>query len=98
MALFFYSQRKKPHVKGWYLVAFVIAYMPFRFMLDFLREVDVRYLLTPGQWFAIVLFALGILLAVRANKKQDVLVPDGVPKYQWWPKGDAAAEKKAARG
>lgn len=98
MSAFFFSQRKVTHVKGWYLVTFVIAYMPFRFMLDFLREVDVRYLLTPGQWFAIVLLALGVWLTVRANKKGDVLVPDGQPKLEWWPKGEAELfrkEKKA---
>jgi len=99
MAAFFFSQRKVTHVKGWYLVTFVVAYMPFRFMLDFLREVDVRYLLTPGQWFAIVLLGLGVWLMVKANKKADVLVPDGQPKLEWWPKGEAELfrkEKKAS--
>ncbi len=88
MSAYFFSQRKKTHFKGWFLVAFVIAYMPFRFMLDFLREVDVRYLLTPGQWFAILLGGLGVWLAVKASQKGDLLVPDGVPKTQWWPKGE----------
>lgn len=89
MSAFFWSQRKIPHFKGWYLAVFVLAYMPFRFMLDFLREVDVRYGLTPGQWFAIVLFGLGVWVTVKGNKKGDLLVPDGIPKPQWQPAGDA---------
>jgi len=94
LSAFFYSQRLTTHFKGWYLAAFVVAYMPFRFMLDFLREVDVRYLLTPGQWFAIVLLSLGLGLIVKANKKADLLVPDGVPKFDWWPKGEAEMFRK----
>ena len=98
MSAFFWSQRKIPHVKGWYLIVFVLAYMPFRFMLDFLREVDVRYGLTPGQWFAIVLLGLGTWLMVKANKKRDLLVPDGLPKYEWWPKGEADMYRKEQGG
>ncbi len=94
MSLFFFTQRKVTHVKGWYLYVFVLAYMPFRFMLDFLREVDVRYGLTPGQWIAIVLFGLGLWVMVRARKKGDLLAPDGVPKFDWWPKGEADLWRK----
>ena len=94
MSAFFYSQRKVTHFKGWFLAAFVLAYMPFRFMLDFLREVDVRYLLTPGQWFAIGLCTLGVVLVMKARKKADLLVPDGVPKFDWWPKGEAEHFRK----
>jgi len=94
MSAFFWSQRKVTHVKGWYLIVFVLAYMPFRFMLDFLREVDVRYGLTPGQWIAIVLMGLGTLLMVKANKKRDLLVPDGIAKFDWWPKGEADMYRK----
>ncbi len=98
MSLFFYTQRKVTHVKGWYLYVFVLAYMPFRFMLDFLREVDVRYGLTPGQWIAIVLLGLGVWVMVRARKKGDMLVPDGVPKFDWWPKGEADLWRKEKAG
>jgi phosphatidylglycerol:prolipoprotein diacylglycerol transferase len=98
MSAFFWSQRNKPRFKGWYLAAFVIAYMPFRFMLDFLREVDVRYGLTPGQWFAILLLGLGIHLALKASKKNDVMVPDGIPKTQWWPAGEVACRKHSSVG
>lgn len=91
MAGFFYLQRNKTHVKGWYLYVFVIAYMPFRFMLDFLREVDVRYGLTPGQWFAIPLLIAGVMVMIRANKKQDTITPDGKPKLDYWPAKEAKA-------
>lgn len=42
------------------LIGFILLYMPVRFMLDFLRVSDVRYLgLTPAQWAALT--ALGAL-------------------------------------
>lgn len=42
------------------LIGFILLYMPVRFMLDFLRVSDVRYVgLTPAQWAALA--ALGTL-------------------------------------
>jgi phosphatidylglycerol:prolipoprotein diacylglycerol transferase len=99
MSLFYFSQRKRPHFKGWYLATFVVAYMPFRFGLDFLRVVDVRYAgFTPGQWFGVVLFVLGIYLIVKASKKRDMLIPDGAPKLEWWPAGEAEAYRREHAG
>jgi phosphatidylglycerol:prolipoprotein diacylglycerol transferase len=101
MSLYFFLQRKTPHFKGWYLAVFVVAYMPFRFALDFLRVVDVRYAgFTPGQWFSVILMILGVYLIVKASKRQDMLIPDGQPKLEWWPAGEAEAyrREKAARG
>lgn len=98
MSAYFWSQRKTTRFKGWYLAAFVIAYMPFRFMIDFLREVDVRYGLTPGQWFSIILLGFGIYLALKAAKKGDTIAPDGVPKTEWWPKGEVALLEKERAG
>lgn len=40
---------------GMFVMVFLLMYMPVRFMLDFLRVSDARYLaLTPAQWSAVV--------------------------------------------
>ncbi|PIE17740.1 MAG: hypothetical protein CSA66_05440 [Proteobacteria bacterium] len=84
LSIFFFLSRTKTHFKGWYVAVFVITYMPFRFLLDFLREKqDIRHLgLTGGQWAAIALLGLAIWLVVRAMKTRDMLVPDGQPKLR----------------
>lgn len=59
---------------GSYLAAACIYYAPVRFVLDFLRETpahggDVRYFgLTPAQYGAILVFATGVVLALRVRK------------------------------
>jgi len=94
MSTFYYLNRNKSHFKGWYLAVVVIAYMPVRFAFDFLRRADITHFgLTAGQWAAIVLFVLGIVLFIRGAKKGDLLVPDGVAKFR--PKGDAEASVRA---
>lgn len=56
---------------GTYSAAILILYTPVRFFLDFLRVGadrggDVRYLsLTPGQYGSIILFMLGIFIAIK---------------------------------
>lgn len=95
MSLFFWTQRNKTHFKGWFLATFVVAYMPIRFALDFLRVNDATYAgLTPAQWFAIVLMGLGAWLLYKGSLKKDLLVPDGQPNLAWWPKGEAAAYER----
>ncbi|TNF22280.1 MAG: prolipoprotein diacylglyceryl transferase [Deltaproteobacteria bacterium] len=90
MSAFFFFNRKKPHFKGWFLGMFVVFYMPVRFGFDFLRKADIHHFgLTAGQWAAIVLFVLGIVLMVKGAQKGDMLVPDGQPKHR------PAAEMKA---
>ena len=88
----FFSQRDRIHFKGWYMTVFILAYVPFRFPIDFLREVDARYLgLSPGQWllpgFASVLMAL----AIRERRRADLLIPDGIPKPEFFPDGAVPA-------
>jgi phosphatidylglycerol---prolipoprotein diacylglyceryl transferase len=59
---------------GSYSAAVLILYMPVRFFLDFLRlgadqKGDVRYLgLTFGQYGSIMLFMLGIFIAIKLLK------------------------------
>lgn len=58
---------RKPRHAGTFLLAFIGLYMPVRFLLDFLRVSDVRYVgLTPAQWVAAVaLLCLPTLLTAR---------------------------------
>lgn len=95
MSLFFWTQRNKTHFKGWYLATFVVAYMPIRFALDFLRVNDKHYAgMTPAQWFAIVLMGLGAYLLYKGSQKKDLLVPNVAPVLEWWPAGEAAAYRR----
>jgi len=89
MSAFFFLHRNKTHFKGWFVATFVIAYVPFRFFADFLREVDERYGgLTPGQWISLGLLGLCVYLAIVGTKRKDMLVPDGVPKLSCLPKAE----------
>jgi phosphatidylglycerol---prolipoprotein diacylglyceryl transferase len=66
IATVFFVLGRKPRPRGFFLGLFLLLYAPFRFAVDFLRLVDVRYLgLTPGQYGCIVFFlaGVGILLA-----------------------------------
>ncbi|MBN1364062.1 MAG: prolipoprotein diacylglyceryl transferase [Syntrophaceae bacterium] len=66
---------------GTYTAAVVILYAPVRFFLDFLRldtgpGGDIRYYgLTPGQYGSILLFILGIFIAVKLLKTQETPSP-----------------------
>jgi phosphatidylglycerol:prolipoprotein diacylglycerol transferase len=43
-----------------------LLYAPVRFLLDFLRYVDVRYFdFTPGQYGAVALLVVGVLILWR---------------------------------
>ncbi len=62
--------RKRAAPDGFHLSWILIAYAPARFGLDFLRAVDVRYAgLTPGQYGAILLFAIGLFMMRRVYAK-----------------------------
>jgi phosphatidylglycerol:prolipoprotein diacylglycerol transferase len=69
-ALFWALGRRARRPGGFYLGLLAVVYAPVRFLFDFLRIVDVRYGgLTPGQWGAIALIGVGVLIMVRAKKK-----------------------------
>ncbi len=52
---------RRRRVPGTFLLGFLLAYLPVRFLLDFLRVADARYAgLTPAQWTALA----GLLVAV----------------------------------
>lgn len=88
ISAYFFSQRRKPKLTGWYMTTFVLAYAPFRFPVDFLRAVDVRYAgLSPGQWILIGFFAVLAGVAVHISRRGELLIPDGVPKPAFYPGG-----------
>lgn len=71
LAIIFYIVRKQERIPGWYTSLLFVYYGVLRLLLDFLRARDIdgsdaRYLgLTPGQYFAIVMIALGIVLGYK---------------------------------
>lgn len=62
---------RKPRKDGFYFALFMIAYGPVRFLLDFLRVIDVRYFgLTPAQYACLPLFGAGCYLMVRTRTQK----------------------------
>ncbi|MCD6497587.1 MAG: prolipoprotein diacylglyceryl transferase [Deltaproteobacteria bacterium] len=69
LAITVYFTTRKKRFDGFILALIALSYAPVRFMLDSLRIVDAKYLgLTPGQYFSILLFALGIWIAYTRMK------------------------------
>ena len=61
---------RRPRPPGFFLATFVVLYMPVRFLLDFLRVADARYVgLTPAQWAALVALALLPVLLARVRSR-----------------------------
>ncbi len=59
----FLIMMRKPRPDGFYFALFMTVYGPTRFLLDFLRVVDSRYLgLTPAQFGSLALTAAGLYL------------------------------------
>ncbi len=57
---------RRPRQEGFYFALLMLVYGPIRFLLDFLRVIDVRYVgLTPGQYGSIALCIAGMLLMKR---------------------------------
>jgi phosphatidylglycerol:prolipoprotein diacylglycerol transferase len=64
--VFLLSRRPRPG--GFHVGLLALLYAPFRFALDFLRLVDVRYAgLTPGQWGALALLVVGAMILRRST-------------------------------
>lgn len=56
----------RPRFAGFYLGLFIVLYAPFRFGVDYLRIIDVRYRgLTPGQYGSLALLLLAVLILVH---------------------------------
>jgi len=72
----FWALDRKPRPHGFYIGLIAVLYAPFRFMLDFLREVDVRYSgLTPGHYSALLAFGVGVFLLARAVRSPITEMP-----------------------
>jgi phosphatidylglycerol:prolipoprotein diacylglycerol transferase len=68
----FLALDRKPHPPGFFLVAFLLLYVPVRFLLDFLRISDVRYHgLTPGQYAGIAVFLAALFFMVRISRRKE---------------------------
>lgn len=62
------ARQRRP--AGFYAGTLCLLYAPFRFLLDQLRTVDVRYFgLTPGQYGSLVLIAAGLLTLRYARSR-----------------------------
>lgn len=75
IALFFWLDRRpRPH--GFFTGMIALLYAPYRFCLDFLREVDTTYFgLTPGHYAALLTFVLGAVALLRAYRNPDQSIP-----------------------
>lgn len=66
IAALFHALGRKERRLGFFLGLFLVLYAPFRFAVDFLRTVDVRYLgLTPGQYGCLGLVLAGVVIIRR---------------------------------
>lgn len=78
MSAFFILRRNRPTFAGFNVSVFVLAYMPIRFLNDFLRTADERYLgLTPAQYICLGLLPVGVWLYRSRMKAHEILTPDG---------------------
>jgi phosphatidylglycerol:prolipoprotein diacylglycerol transferase len=77
MSTFFFIRRNKPEFAGYHTAVFVLAYVPIRFINDFLRTADERYLgLTPAQYICLGLLPVGIWLLRSRQREGHILTPD----------------------
>ncbi len=71
IAALFFAFRNRPVKHGFFTALFCVTYAPIRFLLDFLRNqdlrgADVRWVgLTPAQWGMLAMFTAGAVLLVR---------------------------------
>ncbi len=76
MGLIFLLLNRKPRGKGFFVGAYFVLEAAARLWLDFYRVADARFAgLTPTQWFAFPLLALGIWLIWKAGQQpvRDIL-------------------------
>lgn len=69
ICLFLLCYERRPHRAGRGLALYALLYAPVRFTLEFFRGDDVRghvWMLSTSQWLSLGLFALGLLLYLKA--------------------------------
>ncbi len=71
-----YAARRFRPFENFHLALVLFLYTPIRFLLDFLRYGErLYYGLTPGQYFAIALFMVAIILTIKGLRKIEVRPP-----------------------
>jgi len=74
--LFLWLGRRRPRAPGFFVGLLAVAYAPVRFLLDFLRVADVRYLnFTPGQYGAVAVMVVGVLILRRVSTRAAAAPP-----------------------
>lgn len=69
IAVILYALKNTYPFRGFHSAVVFLLYSPVRFYFDSLRTADVTYLgLTPGQYFSVIVFAVGIYLLVKGIK------------------------------
>jgi phosphatidylglycerol---prolipoprotein diacylglyceryl transferase len=78
-ALFHQLGRQGRRAPAFFVAVLAIVYAPVRFLFDFLRKNDIRYGgLTPGQWGALAVIVVGLLLLrMSKNKGEAEASPPG---------------------
>lgn len=72
LGIVYFTHRRWSWRPGFTTGVIFVSYAPVRFLFDFLRVIDKRYLyLTPAQWGSIALLATGIWLLYRYGRKKD---------------------------
>ena len=67
---------RRPVFSGFYLGLFLVLYSPFRFAIDFLRIIDVRYRgLTPGQYGCVALLVLAAVILIQRGAAAKMSAP-----------------------
>ncbi len=78
LAIWFWVKRDHAQVAGWHLTMFVATYAPLRFMFDFLREKDLRYLgLTAAQYALIGVFIVTLIAWRRWRSSGELVQANG---------------------
>jgi phosphatidylglycerol:prolipoprotein diacylglycerol transferase len=74
---------RKPRPAGFFVVAFVLLYVPVRFALDFLRVSDARYAgLTPAQWVgALALVSLPVVIRQLNIFRESTVLDSSIPRH-----------------
>jgi phosphatidylglycerol:prolipoprotein diacylglycerol transferase len=70
IVLVFLALGRSRRPAGVFVGGLALLYAPFRFSLDFLRKIDVRYFgFTPAQYGSVALAICGIAILVRAHRR-----------------------------
>lgn len=97
IALTFFLLRNKLRKPGSFLALWCVVYAPVRFLLDFLRNTDLKSAdvrwagLTPAQWGSLAMFGAGIAIAIWL-RKQPSPPPYEAPVEPGDPSVDPASE------